>query len=98
MYDKLIIILIIYLACSGTATRASENSDNNRTMQLHPDKEEFVDIHNTRLDSLFYIADKERGPECPTGSGEYCTAESNYCCLVNNSWTCVANLEDCKNE
>jgi hypothetical protein len=98
MYKKLNVILIVYLTYSYTSIWASEEIYKNPVKQLNSDKSIIFDFHNLKTDNLIYIADKERGPECPTGSGEYCTAESNYCCSINNVWTCVAELKDCKDD
>jgi len=95
MYKKLNFIFIVYLAYSCTATWANEELSENPVIQQQAGISINFDIHTSGTDNLIYLADKARGPECPTGSGEYCTAESNYCCLINNEWTCVAKLEDC---
>jgi len=98
MYNKLNAILIFYMVYSSTAAWAGERIGKNPIMQLYPVNSAIFDIHKSGSDNHIYIADRERGPECPTGSGEYCTAESNHCCLINNIWTCVAKLEDCKDD
>ena len=82
--------LIIGLLCvSATAWTTMQAA----TSKSHPVNTGLVQSYNPL--QLSYVA---RGPECPTKSGEYCSDEYKYCCLINSEWTCVAELKDCKDD